>query len=237
MKKFLSVVLTIIVILQASMMIAFAVGKDDVIWNPDGSKTILVSTEKFEAYKQSLVSEVEKCLQKYDDYHGKDSKKGLLLMLLPPLVIPLSISIAAFKIMKSYNRNTRVPISNGDNMPGKVYDKLSTFQTIMLGTLYGVSAFVGLLIANKFSPEHFAINCGELDLRNRSIYRQLTLEPGEDLIPGSSIDGILKYGARIECQEGNIGLCRAHSQLWCHNPNSNCYDSAMLKKERLITEK
>lgn len=31
MKKFLSVVLTIIVTLQASMMIAFAVGKDDVI--------------------------------------------------------------------------------------------------------------------------------------------------------------------------------------------------------------
>lgn len=237
MKKILSAFLMVVVTLQVATMDVSALGKDEVVWNPDGSKTIFVSTEKLKTYKQNLALEVEECLQRHRERHGEGSWKGFLLMLLPSLVIPLLVATVGFKGIKSYNRRTRIPIKNEDGTSEQVNDKLSILQVAMLGILYGATTFVGLLVANKFSPEHDAINCWALDIRNKSICRQLTLEPGEERIPGSSIDGILKYGARIECHEGDTGLCRAHSQLQCFYTDSDCYDPVIFTKELLPLEK
>ena len=64
MKKVLSFVLMAVFTLQVAAMDVLALGKDEVVWNPDGSKTIFVSTEKLGNYVDGLQNEVDQCVLK-----------------------------------------------------------------------------------------------------------------------------------------------------------------------------
>ena len=155
-------------------------------------------------------------------------------MLLPSIIFPLLTYFVGSKLFKFYNRRTRTPQyvdntieQNGEHLASVIDDGLSALQSICLTITTGIASFYGILRSVATLPANMLTDCIQLRLRNEDI---------NDQIFGALKEDIQKYGAIIECSEGNTGLCYVDSQLWCFNPKSECYDPVIFAKDKLPPE-
>ena len=229
MKKVLSFVLMAVFTLQVAAMDVLALGKDEMVWNPDGSKTIFVSTEKLDSYLNKLEQESLTCQANYQDWYVDNPWKGNLAYW-ASLILPSALFLfLGNKAMKYYNRKTEKPIgptdSSGNRPNVDVDDKLSSLQKALLGLGTGIVLTYSQLFANKFNKFNKHLECVGIDSRNGGIFRSIEKDPDKP----SYHKNIWKFGAMVECPKGDESWCIVNSQKSCYDPSDELYDPELAK--------
>ncbi len=97
MKKLMSLMLTLSIIITIFSSNVFAQGIDKIEYGKDGWKTVYVSSEKIDEFLKyiSEASEVDKCYENAKKLKPKD-----VFTTLAPFVFPILSSLGSYKVMK-----------------------------------------------------------------------------------------------------------------------------------------
>lgn len=238
MKKILSAFLMVVVTLQVATMDVLALGKDEVVWNSDGSKSTFISSDKVEDYIKNLELEISQCWAKRDNWNESESWKRILLdfapFLVPTVFATIHINFMKFILnyAKRYRQHNNIVNSEIDSSvnieslpPSKVEKALSILLTVGLFVGIPVLALISYYISRQYSDIAMTLDCDELQDHHKMIVQDLSFEK----------DKALTYGIEIvENPKADILKILARSQYRFYDPLSKDYDPKFANKLELL---
>ena len=186
---------------------------------------------KLEDYLKKLEQEVQQCREQYEDWYIENPWKGNLAYWAALILPPALFLFLGNKAMKFYNRKMRKPDmvvdvdSEGNNIVGEVSDKLSSIQEIILALGTALSASYGVGLSNKYTSFDKYLDCISIDNTNYNIYRKIFKNPNYS----NYQKDIWKFGALVECPDGDNSICTVNSQKCCYNSDCKYYDPKLAK--------
>lgn len=228
MKKILSAFLMVVVTLQVATMDVLALGKDEVVWNSDGSKTIFVSSEKLDDYLNGLQKEIDQC---WHEYKWGDFWTSLIAEFLSVSLPTALVTFSTYKIIDFLNRHMKktakenkveIAFEGTEDKKHKVVEKtvgsLEKKDYVIIAlecAVLGLSAVLGMTcgfdLYHKFFPFKDASACIGKESRNNQLIKLVENRKLED--------GLDIYGIEVDCNHGGGEVCSIKSQKYLFKPN------------------
>lgn len=221
MKKLISILLALSIVINSVTLGIYGIGYNKIVKNEQGGETEFVGSENIEAYMKKCLDKMEQVERDYMDKYEIHPWKGNLLSW-SPIILAGLFNISVLLGMKIFNAIMlkRKNIQGGDS-------SLSILQNVCFGIISGLSLLYGQIKSNDYSKLEQYVDATSVWTKYRDI-RWFLQDHLDD--PRYNTENL--YGAIIECWPSDFldkiyTNCQVYSQEYLFDPGSNEYDAKL----------